>query len=380
MKVALLTPILAPYRIPAFRALAATPEWDVRVFVNAESEFDRSWEIDAGDLDVEHVRTLSLPRGDRTLHLTEPWTLGRALDRFAPDVVVSAEFGSRSLGAWLHCRRRRVPLVLWALPTRARLAQADPVRRVLGPFLLKRAAAVIVPGSESRRALRAWGADDRRVFVAPNCHDAEGFAKALAALDRETSLRTLRAGLGARANIALVAGRLFPVKGTSELLAAWDLLPPGLRKEWTLLFVGDGPLGQRVLQAAHMHPSGEIVRLPAVQPAELVEFYAAADLLVFPSLGDVWGLAVNEAMACGLPVVCSTRAGCAEDLIVHGETGWLADPIYPRAFALTLREALRCGTREALGRRARTRAASFTPALMAEGFRRAIRAALRRGP
>ena len=82
VRVALLTPILAPYRVPAFRALASTPDWDLRVFVNAESEFDRSWNVDAQDLDVEFLPTLSIPRRDRTLHLAAPWSLGRALDRF----------------------------------------------------------------------------------------------------------------------------------------------------------------------------------------------------------------------------------------------------------------------------------------------------------
>ncbi len=378
VRVALLTPILAPYRVPAFRALASTPDWDLRVFVNAESEFDRSWNVDAQDLDVEFLPTLSIPRRDRTLHLAAPWSLGRALDRFGPDVVVSAELGSRSLGALLHCRRRRVPLVLWAEPTRAHIDGADALRRAVGPFLLKRAATIAVPGSEARRALHQWGVEDARIFTAPNCHDTEGFDKALAAVDRDASLHALRAGLGTRERIALVAGRLFPVKGTAELLAAWDLLPPNLRADWTLLFVGDGPLGERVVQAARAHPSGEIVRLPAVQPVDLVEFYAAADLLVFPSLGDVWGLAVNEAMACERPVLCSTRAGCAEDLVFPGDTGWLADPADPEAFALGLEQALTCKTRETRGRRARECAASFTPDAMAEGFRQAIRAALRR--
>ena len=375
MRVAILTPILAPYRVPAFRALADTPGWDVRVFLNAESEFDRSWEVDAGALDVAFVTTCSVRRSDRTLHLTAPWSLWRALDRFRPDVVVSAEFGSRSLAAWAYCKRRKLPLVLWALPTRAHVAACGPLRRALGPFLLKRAAAVAVPGKEARRALQRWPVDTERIFTAPNCHDSEGFDKALAAFDREASLRDLRAGLGARGRIALVAGRLFPVKGTAEVLAAWDRLPPELRENWTLLFVGDGPLADRVARAARSHPPGEIIRLPAVQPADLVEFYAAADLLVFPSLGDVWGLAVNEAMACGRPVVCSTRAGCAEDLVVPGETGWLADAADPDAFAATLREALTCPVREALGKNARDRVADFNPAAMAEGFRRAIRAA-----
>ena len=144
-----MTPILAPYRVPAFRALADTPGWDVRIFVNAESEFDRSWQVDAGGLDVESIATWSIPRSDRTLHLTAPWSLWRALGRFQPDVVVSAEFGSRSLAAWCYCKRHQIPLVLWALPTEAHIAECDPLRRALGPFLLKRAASVAVPGNEA---------------------------------------------------------------------------------------------------------------------------------------------------------------------------------------------------------------------------------------
>ena len=116
-----------------------------------------------------------------------------------------------------------------------------------------------------------------------------------------------------------------------------------------------------------------------MQPRELAGFYASADLLVFPSRGDVWGFAVNEAMAAGLPVLCSTRAGCAPDLIEPGANGWLADPLDARAFAATLAAALACERRPALGARARQSAAGFHPEAMAEGFRRALRCAASRG-
>ena len=82
MRIALLTPILAPYRVAAFRALSDTPGWQLRILVSAESEFDRSWQVDSGGLDVETLATLSLPRADRTLHLTSPWAVWRALARF----------------------------------------------------------------------------------------------------------------------------------------------------------------------------------------------------------------------------------------------------------------------------------------------------------
>ena len=80
VRVALLTNIVPPYRVPVYRALADTPGWRLRVFTNAETEFDRSWQVDTSGLDVECVPSLSLVRGHRTLHL--PWALPPALARW----------------------------------------------------------------------------------------------------------------------------------------------------------------------------------------------------------------------------------------------------------------------------------------------------------
>ena len=112
--------------------------------------------------------------------------------------------------------------------------------------------------------------------------------------------------------------------------------------------------------------------MPALQPQELVEVYAAAELVVFPSLGDPWGLVVNEAFACGRPVLCSRLAGCADDLLRPGANGWLSDPTDADAFAQTLGEALTSPDLARLGTRARATAERFQPERMADGLRRAI--------
>jgi glycosyltransferase involved in cell wall biosynthesis len=370
MRLALLTNIVPPYRVPVFRALADTPGWTLRVLTNAEREFDRDWEVDTAGLDVELVRSLARVSGGGTRFV--PLGLAGALRRFAPDVVLSTELGARTSLALCWCALHRVPLVVWSYTTQVRAAEAGWLRERLARFLLARADAVVGMGREARRVLRARGVPDALIVDAPNAHDRSGFEKRLAGLDREAVARGLRAGLGARAKIALVAGRLFPVKGVLPLLEAWARVPAATRADWTLLFVGSGPLAGAVARARERHAPGEIVQVPSLQPDALVDLYAGADLLVFPSLGDVWGLAVNEAMHCGLPVVCSSRAGCAADLVVPGENGWLADPADPAAFAAVLSAALASDRLVAMGARARAAVARYTPEALAACLRRAV--------
>ena len=163
-----------------------------------------------------------------------------------------------------------------------------------------------------------------------------------------------------------------PSKGILPLLGAWRALPEAARADWTLLFVGDGPLADAVDAARRACGAGAIARLPALRPDALAGVYAGSDLLVFPSLADPWGLVVNEAMACGLPVLCSRLAGCADDLIEPGRTGWLCDPTDSEDLRAALAHALTDPARAALGARARDTAKRFGPATLANGLRRAI--------
>ena len=84
-------------------------------------------------------------------------------------------------------------------------------------------------------------------------------------------------------------------------------------------------------------------------------------------------------MASGLPVCASRLAGCADDLVREGETGWLFDPRVSEEFSVALARALACPDRTAMGARAREHVARFGPDAMAAGMGMAIRFALERG-
>jgi glycosyltransferase involved in cell wall biosynthesis len=376
--VALLTNILSPYRLPVYRDLAETPGWQLRVFVGAES--NRDWEQayagahERGSrvLDVEVVRSWAFRHrvvthstGDaaQSVEIQLPFGALEALRRFRPDVVVSGELGARTALSALYARLAGLPLVIWSYQSRAWAATASRARRAWRRALLARADAVVGMGIQAREVLRALGVPDARLFDAPNAHDHESLTAALAGRDALALRAALRAGLGCRERVALVAGRLVPAKGVRPLLAAWRELDPELRDAWTLLFLGDGPLRAEIEAAAAAGAPGEILCSGAVPAADMADFYVGADLLVFPSLGDPWGLAVSEALACG---------GCADDLIHPGTNGWRFDPLDAAGFRRALCTALTCPDRDRLGRNGRDLAKRFAPEIMADGMRRAV--------
>jgi glycosyltransferase involved in cell wall biosynthesis len=123
----------------------------------------------------------------------------------------------------------------------------------------------------------------------------------------------------------LYVGRLVREKGVFELLQAYERLNAEVRSNVGLVFAGDGN-ARLELEARAANGSGSVRMLGFLQREELASVYALADALVFPTHSDTWGLVVNEAMACGLPILISEVAGCAADLVENEWNGFVIPP------------------------------------------------------
>ena len=110
----------------------------------------------------------------------------------------------------------------------------------------------------------------------------------------------------------LFAGRLVEAKGVPDLLAARERLGAAALP---LVVAGTGPLEPLLRDRTGVHALGFRNR------DELVELYALADRTVVPSRDEPWGVVVNEALACGSPVVVSDAVGAARDLVRDGVDG-----------------------------------------------------------
>ena len=348
----LITGIVSPYRREPFRLLAEAEHVEVIAFEEAGP-----------------------PVPGLTVHRTTQLGAVRLAASGRYGAVISGLGGRVALpGAYVAARARRVPFVLWATIWAHPRTAAHALSYLPTRHLYRAADAVVTYGDHVTRYVEERRGSRGNVFVAPQAVDVAHFGAPVPAAARAAA-RESAAGPGAEL-LALFVGRLEAEKGVAVLLEAWRRAALGPRAR--LAFAGEGPLAAAVREAG---PEG-VRLLGQVPAAELPALYAAADLVVLPSIRtatftEPWGLVVNEAMLQGTSVITSDAVGAAAGgLVRDGRTGLTfpagdSSALAARLAALASAPELRRG----LGERARAEAALLTPAAWARGMAAALLAA-----
>lgn len=149
--------------------------------------------------------------------------------------------------------------------------------------------------------------------------------------------------LGLPTKNLIYVGRLAEEKNLVQLLDSFAQTQKSEtnRPDWGLIFLGEGPLKAPLQADVTRLNLDQFVRfLPGCHWTEVPNYLALADVLVLPSLSEPWGLVVNEAMACGLPVLVSDRCGCAIDLVQSGQNGYTFSPENPATLTAQLTQLM----------------------------------------
>ena len=187
-------------------------------------------------------------------------------------------------------------------------------------------------GTQSRKFYDFNKVEEAKLVFTPFAIDNDRFREGLKRFDRRVERSKLN--INEEDFVVLFTGKFISVKRPMDLIKAFENLK--VEKKY-LVLVGEGELKES-LQAYiagqgidHVHFTGFI------NQNELPKYYGIADVLVLCSETETWGLSVNEAMACGLPIVISDMVGCAEDLVKEGRNGF----IYPKGDIIALSESIR---------------------------------------
>ena len=322
MKLAVLTNILAPYRVPLFAAMARRVD-DFTVFLMAKQEENRQWDIGLVPFKTEVLKGVHLKPQSAEVSLHWNYGVVSSLRRANPDIVMSGGFAPANLEAYLYCKFFGKAYVGWGEFTLRDNAQSSAARRLVRRLLTKGSVASIASSTEAKEAFLHYGAVHRSILTSLMPIEVERFHQDAQAFQTTQAYTELRRRFSMP--IIMSVGRLTDRKGFRDLLAIYERVVAD-QPEASLVLVGDGPdrsayetiVQERRLR--HVHFIG------FVSQEVLPRYLALADVFVFPTLSDTYGAVLAEAMAAEVPVVSSVFAAATADLVQEGVNGYSITP------------------------------------------------------
>jgi glycosyltransferase involved in cell wall biosynthesis len=210
-------------------------------------------------------------------------------------------------------------------------------RLVFGLFLRPAFDLFFATGSLTRSYLRSYGVPAERIALFPYAVDVASFARGAEGSAEERLARRRAWGLPEIGPLVLAVAKLNAREAPWDLVRATTKL--GERAPF-LVIAGDGPERAALEAFVAEHGLGRARFLGYVPYAELPALYSACNLFVHAAQEERWGVSVQEAMACGLPVVTSSHVGAGHDLVARGRNGFVYELGNPGELGKRLLQAL----------------------------------------
>ena len=303
-----------------------------------------AWKKVEGAANFTRITLTDREGGDRQWKQELHRKMREALDKIKPQVVVIPGWASTdALSALSWCVETSTPSVVMSESTvwdESRVAWKEWIKS----RLLKLNSAGLSGGAPHADYLAQLGLARERVFLGYDVVDNDYFStKADEARNWKSEIRNQH---GLPGKYFLASARFVEKKNLFRLLEAFahyrELAQKseiGNRKSeiWSLVLLGDGPLKADLQELISELGLASCVHLPGFkQYGELPVYFGLAGTFVHASTTEQWGLVVNEAMASGLPVLVSSRCGCAADLVSPGVNGFQFDPVHVEELAQLL--------------------------------------------
>jgi glycosyltransferase involved in cell wall biosynthesis len=365
VRIALVTPFCPHYRRLLFAEMNNRMDLTL-IFTSRGKEWywQGSRPLDTGDVPAVRAPT--------------PFQARKVLHDGGYDAVITALTGRATLLSVVRTARSlELPLVLWVGIWEHPRTLAHRLSRPLARNLYRSADAIVTYGTHVSDFVARESGRTEKVFVAVQAVDNELFRRPVA----PAAIRTQRDRLKlSGAPTFTFVGRITEEKGLDVLLEA----SARVGASHQIVIAGTGPLLEPTKSLAQSLGIDERVRFVGhVEQADLATLLYSSDVLVLPSVSnrrvrETWGLVVNEAMNCGLPVIATDAVGAAAGgLVVSDETGLVVPERDPAALALAFEELIgNESARRRFGQNGRSRVLAWNYPAAADGFEAALVAAV----
>ena len=248
----------------------------------------------------------------------------KEINTFRPSVVIMGGYNNAPmiLAAFLN-KLLRIKTIL-ATDTTIYDRKRNWIKEILKKIILKSFDYAFCVGTPQINYIKSLGFKTNNIFMASCYAVDEKKIKATylnSTEDRENKLKLF----GFQKKNFIYVGRLSKEKNIDILLNAFNNIKDK-GKDWGLIIVGDGPYRESLENIVRKEKIKDVFFTGGKSWTDVPIYYALSDVFILPSISEPWGLVVNEAMICGLPIIISSRVGASFDLIKDGVNGFIFDP------------------------------------------------------
>lgn len=320
------------YNAPVFRLLAERGNLQLKVFYTwgetvLQKKFDPGfgknidWDIPLLDgYDYKFVENSAPdPNASSFSGINNPGII-REIDEYQPDFLLVFGWSFKTNLKILRHFKGKIPIIFRGDSTLLKEPEGFSIkklgRRIFLTWIYTHIDFALYVGESNKQYYLRHGLKEKQLVLAPHAIDNDRFMA-----DEEPRVRQAAAwrrdlNIPLDHTVVLFAGKLEPVKNVGFII---ELASRVQEEKLSFVIVGNGPMEEQL--KAKAAPLKNIRFVDFQNQAKMPVVYRLGDVLILCSHSETWGLALNEAMACGLPVMASATCGGAWDLIREGENG-----------------------------------------------------------
>lgn len=307
-RIVIVTNIPAPYRIPIYQRLAAKLGYDnFHVIFCSQKEDNREWILEQNHFAHTFLKQNYITWKGRYIHYN--LDVLKVLCQLDADIVITSGFNPTHLLAFIYTvfyKKVHIPMTDGTLDSEQKLSG---LHRIVRRIVYRYSKVFIGASLGSLRLYNNYNISRDRFFQSYLCANNVAF---------------LSARNDKRAFDLMFSGRFAPEKNPLFALDVAAGVAKTLNCKVFILMLGSGPLLEQAKEHADRLGTQVVATFTGfMQQAELPNLYRSAKLFLFPTSWDPWGVVANEACAAGQAVVVSPDAGVANELVCHGENGYV---------------------------------------------------------
>ena len=309
-RIAIVTNIPAPYRIPIYQRLTAKLGSDqFHVIFCSKTENNREWIFEQNNFPCTFLKKNYMAWKGRYIHYNLDAL--KVLRKLAPDVVITTGFNPTHLlafGYTIFYNKVHIPMTDGTLESEQKLSV---LHRLVRRIVYKYSKVFLGASLGSLKLYNSHGINKEQFFQSHLCANNAAFQSS------SNSKRPID---------LMFSGRFAPEKNPLFALDVAAGVAKALNRKVSILMLGSGPLLEQAREYADTLTPEVDASFPGfVQQQALPELYCSSRLFLFPSSWDPWGVVANEACAAGQAVIVSPYAGVANELVCHGKNGYVLE-------------------------------------------------------